>query len=409
MELKEKKKTRRSNGEGSIYYHEKKCSWIATIQYIDNNGILKRKSFQDKIKKNAQKKLNDFKKQMLLGEINESNILLKDYIQHYLLTYKLHQLKSSSYDTLDNVFRNHVKDSKIGNFKLSQIKPNDIQEFFNSKANQLINGRHLSESRLKKMREVLNGCFEQAILNGDLTKNPVARVKINQRDSSNARKEISIYSTNDKNKLTEVAYLKKDNGSPLFRYGAAFVLMLNTGIREGEACAIRNFDIKTINGQQYLTIGNNASFNKERDSMGNSLGRKLKLISPKTKTSYRDIPLNKQALNALNTLKLNNELLGLKSDFIICNKDGNMLNPRNLINCFNAITRRADVTNHGIHALRHTFASDSLRCGIDVSVVSKLLGHADIQTTYKIYIHIIDEQKVHAVNLLDKLYIQADS
>lgn len=102
-------------------------------------------------------------------------------------------------------------------------------------------------------------------------------------------------------------------------------------------------------------------------------------------------------------LKENNKLRNINSEYILCRHDGKPLNPRNLIVCFNSITTRANVKSHGIHALRHTFASDALRCGIDIGVVSKLLGHADTQITYKHYIHIIEEQKIHAINVLDKL------
>lgn len=44
--------------------------------------------------------------------------------------------------------------------------------------------------------------------------------------------------------------------------------------------------------------------------------------------------------------------------------------------------------DYTIHSLRHTYASRMLEAGVDVSVVSKLLGHADINVTYKKYIHV---------------------
>jgi len=54
------------------------------------------------------------------------------------------------------------------------------------------------------------------------------------------------------------------------------------------------------------------------------------------------------------------------------------------------------------HVGRHTFAALSLTYGADLYTVSKLLGHANIQTT-KIYAEVIDATKRNAVNMLPKL------
>lgn len=42
------------------------------------------------------------------------------------------------------------------------------------------------------------------------------------------------------------------------------------------------------------------------------------------------------------------------------------------------------------HTLRHGFAVNALKCGIDIRRLQKLLGHADISTTQK-YLRVIDE------------------
>ncbi len=42
------------------------------------------------------------------------------------------------------------------------------------------------------------------------------------------------------------------------------------------------------------------------------------------------------------------------------------------------------------HLLRHTFATHLLRAGVDITIVSTLLGHKDIRVTYETYIHLAD-------------------
>ena len=54
------------------------------------------------------------------------------------------------------------------------------------------------------------------------------------------------------------------------------------------------------------------------------------------------------------------------------------------------------------HVGRHTNATLLLSLGVPIETVSKLLGHADIQTT-QIYAKVIDKNKRDAVSKLDGL------
>lgn len=47
--------------------------------------------------------------------------------------------------------------------------------------------------------------------------------------------------------------------------------------------------------------------------------------------------------------------------------------------------------------------------GVDIKVVSEILGHKDVSVTYNIYIHIIDEQKVSAMAKLNEIFSSSDN
>ena len=51
------------------------------------------------------------------------------------------------------------------------------------------------------------------------------------------------------------------------------------------------------------------------------------------------------------------------------------------------------------HSLRHGYATEGLRSGVDLYTISKLLGHEDIGTT-QIYTHISLDRKRKAINAL---------
>ncbi len=51
------------------------------------------------------------------------------------------------------------------------------------------------------------------------------------------------------------------------------------------------------------------------------------------------------------------------------------------------LRKRAGLDNLRIHDLRHSFASDALQLGQDLTMIGKLLGHTQVQTTAR-YAHL---------------------
>lgn len=62
--------------------------------------------------------------------------------------------------------------------------------------------------------------------------------------------------------------------------------------------------------------------------------------------------------------------------------------------------KNQDIPIISIHGLRHTHASVLLANGVSVASLSKRLGHADITTTQKVYLHVIQELEDRDINLI---------
>lgn len=58
-----------------------------------------------------------------------------------------------------------------------------------------------------------------------------------------------------------------------------------------------------------------------------------------------------------------------------------------------------DLQHCGIlfHKLRHCYATNMLDSGVDINVISKLLGHINLSTTCNIYVKVNLQLKVEAV------------
>lgn len=80
---------------------------------------------------------------------------------------------------------------------------------------------------------------------------------------------------------------------------------------------------------------------------------------------------------------------GRTSGFLFLGRDGTRWKVRAFNRAFARHLRACGLNDHGItpHTLRHTFATHLVAAGVPITIISKLLGHADIQSTMT-YVHI---------------------
>jgi integrase len=71
---------------------------------------------------------------------------------------------------------------------------------------------------------------------------------------------------------------------------------------------------------------------------------------------------------------------------------------------FNRLLKKAEVPEIRVHDLRHSAATLLLDQGVPVKVVSEMLGHTDVQTTLRIYAHVIEGAQEQAASAMDRLF-----
>jgi len=70
---------------------------------------------------------------------------------------------------------------------------------------------------------------------------------------------------------------------------------------------------------------------------------------------------------------------------------------------FEAACRRAEITNLHFHDLRHTFGTDLVNSGADISIVKQLMGHKSIVSTMR-YVHPTEERMRKVLENRDKIF-----
>ena len=62
------------------------------------------------------------------------------------------------------------------------------------------------------------------------------------------------------------------------------------------------------------------------------------------------------------------------------------------------------VSDINFHALRHTFATRALEAGMDIKVLSSILGHAQASTTLNFYAHALPDHKKESMDKMAVYY-----
>ena len=75
----------------------------------------------------------------------------------------------------------------------------------------------------------------------------------------------------------------------------------------------------------------------------------------------------------------------------------------NLKESLNKIYRKAGIENATMHTLRHTYATRCFEAGVDIKAISEQLGHANVKTTYNIYVHLLEDTKVKEIDKLSEI------
>lgn len=78
---------------------------------------------------------------------------------------------------------------------------------------------------------------------------------------------------------------------------------------------------------------------------------------------------------------------GVPGEWMCPERRGGRWQSRNALRSYHLLLDKAGVPRSGFHRLRHTFATEYLRCGGEVVRLSRVLGHTEVGTTMK-YLHL---------------------
>lgn len=177
------------------------------------------------------------------------------------------------------------------------------------------------------------------------------------------------------------------------RFKAAFEMLYYCGLRSGELRGLTWSDIDFE--RKELSVNKNITTNID--------GRKYVVTTPKTKSSYRTIPMPDLLIRDLLLLKeLNNNYCKFNDSwYVFGNFDPlskSILRVRKNNNC-----KSAGVKQIRIHDFRHSCASLLINNGANITMVARYLGHTKIDETLNTYSHMFKNKLDDIVGTINKL------
>lgn len=321
--------------------------------------------------------------------IEEKSITFSSYVEDWLRTYEAHGNVKNSTVFLRK--QNLAKASKyFGGFRLRDITKKQYQNMLND-----LKLKNLSFSTINLVHVSTKMLFESAVEQEIIKSSPAIGAKlpsfqktVEQLESGN---DLPQYlEKDDLNKFLEVV---KKHGT--IQEYTLFFLLAYTGLRLGEACALKWKDIDKTES--------NISITKTlyvREGVENFV-----LNTPKTRSSIRKVEISGKVIRVLDEQSIWQKQYMMSErkkyytagNFIFVNdmyKPGYpMIHevPQRAMKKYLAIANLP--TSLTPHSLRHTHASLLAEAGEDIEVIQKRLGHKNDQITRDIYMHVTKKRK----------------
>ena len=442
---------------GTTYQIRVSCGYDVTGKHIEKTMTWKPKEgmTQRQIDKELNRQAVIFEEKCVKGQFLYGNITFSEFTERWFKDYAEKQLKAKTIHVYKSLLPRIT--AAIGHIKLCRLQPHHLMEFYNNlgekgirldikykpctdfkailsaagytqktlseaasvsvttiracyegrnvsrKTADKINGilkqknlfeavnedKRLSDKTISEYHRCISSILTAAVQWQVIPSNPCQRVKPPQSE----HKEPVIL---DEKGTAELIQCLEDE--PL-KYKTAVMLLLYTGMRRGELCALNWSDIDLDKGILHIT-----------KAIQYTPDNGIYEDTTKTKKSNRVIRIPSVMIKLLKQHKQNQLQIHLalgdkweNSGKVFTNITGGIIHPNTVSLWFKDFIKRHNLPDIHIHTLRHVSATLLIAGGADIATVSKRLGHADKSTTLNIYTHAIQSADAAAADMLENM------
>jgi len=274
----------------------------------------------------------------------------------------------------------------LGSLEICELGSSVLDDFYMS----LRRGQGLATGTVRHVHSIMRSCLTQAVKWGLLDSNPA----LSASPPKLRRAEI------EPPDLEQVQALICDAERVNPPFARFLRLMAATGLRRGEACALRWTDVDFDAGTLVV-----------RRALITVKGRSTLVKSTKTR-SIRRIAVDNTTLTALRVQRdfMRSKAAQHESElapeaYLFSHADDGRRPwyPDGVSHNFITLRNRLGFYGVRLHDLRHAHATQLLAAGVPVRTVSGRLGHANAATTLGVYAHFLASSDRDAANVITEL------
>ncbi len=350
-------------------------------RYLDRWG--KRKSIYNKNLRELRKELAE----AIVGNENftsiKSEVKLDKWFDRWMEVYKEKSIRPNTKREYTHIYGKNIS-PYIGDRFINSLVKSDIQRLVDRASDD-----GYGYERQNKIKVVIFDMMQRAVEDNLVINNPVSGIKLR------AEKEVKA-----KSLTVEEQELFFDYCRNTF-YDNLFNVAVNTGLRPGELFALQISDIDLENG--FISVNKTLVYQKYLDDDKKT----FHIEPPKTKQSYRKVPINSICRKYLEKQLLLKIIVSQKrpkqaNDYLFITKFNTPLNSQIYSDAIKAVIKQINLTRtydeqfdvFSGHTFRHTFATRCFENGVDAKVVQSYLGHASLKMTMDLYTHITEEKSM---------------
>lgn len=383
---------RRKNGEGS--YGQKVMRGKTYKYYRYPNG----KYIYALTAKELENKMRVYKESLEQVNVeidNTRNLATFIELSEEWLPTTRRKLSDGVYDDYENIIRVRIKNYKaydIANKQIKSLTPTMFTNYFFSL------GEKYSKGSITKtwaiIRQILRYGKEEGYINKDFR---IEKIELPSEDKVEVKqKDVLFIDKEDMERLYKEC-MKEDKYGDISKL-IAFIMYSGLRINEATGLNWKNVD----NNLSQITIKQSSKRIIERDADGNPIKNedgtnkhKSIIKTPKTESGVRTVPLPKRAREILQYFKDKRV-----NDIVFITSNNTRFSSSNARKTLARILANSNCVckDYTLHSLRHGYGSILISEGVDIKIVSKLLGHKKISTTYDIYIGVLKKDEISAIN-----------
>jgi len=366
-------------GEGSVVYDKKRGVWYAKVPIGRTSSgstayrkrTARNRRDAERVRRQLLQEREDFRPP---DDLSEKKITFQSFAEQHLegeARQEIREVTRRGYIYLLET----LAYPRFGSTPIEEIKSIELSTLF------LELRKTHSASQVNHLRAAMSRVFQSALNHQIVEQNPVRRTKKLRTSEGDRTYSHKPWNLDECRQAMTVAV---DTEMDLFIH-----LAILTGARMGEMMGLKwsdiDFNARSIHIQRTLV--------ELRGSRSeNGIKGSPTFSPPKTAKSVRSLTFGKELTNALLRHRATQEALRsesgnkwIETDCVFTTSNGTPVWVSNFSARYRRFLKQNGLRYVNVHSIRHSFAQNALELGINLSSISRALGHASLQITLDIY------------------------